>query len=103
MPSIRAGVPGVHPRIPEDRLIELRTSLDWWRQHHGALEAVLGWWRGRQEALQGPGEDRTTERVTYHVQRQWIEAIKRQADVEHLTITQVINRAFSVKRRNFWR
>ena len=29
-----------------------------------------------------------------HVERRWIEAIRRQSDLDHLTITQVVNRAF---------
>jgi hypothetical protein len=40
------------------------------------------------------------ERTTFHVERRWIEAIRRQADLNHLTITQVVNEAF---RRSFER
>ena len=39
-----------------------------------------------------------TERITFHVERRWIEAIRRQADLDGLTITQVVNEAF---RRHF--
>jgi len=35
-----------------------------------------------------------TERITFHVERRWIEAIRRQADLDGLTITQVVNQAF---------
>ena len=28
------------------------------------------------------------------IERRWIEAIRFQADIDHLTITQVVNRAF---------
>jgi len=34
------------------------------------------------------------ERITFHVERRWIEAIRRQADLDGLTITQVVNQAF---------
>jgi hypothetical protein len=34
------------------------------------------------------------ERPTFHVKRRWIEAIRRQADLDGSTITQVVNEAF---------
>jgi hypothetical protein len=37
---------------------------------------------------------RKTERTTFHVEQRWIEAIRRQADLDHLSITQVVNEAF---------
>jgi hypothetical protein len=36
----------------------------------------------------------SVERTTFHVERRWIEDIRRQADLDHLTITQVVNEAF---------
>jgi hypothetical protein len=36
----------------------------------------------------------SVERTTFHVERRWIEEIRPQADLDHLTITQVVNEAF---------
>jgi len=36
----------------------------------------------------------SVERTTFHVERRWIEAIRRQANLDGLTITQVVNQAF---------
>ena len=43
---------------------------------------------------QASDASRETERTTFHVEKRWIEAIRRQADLDHLTITQVVNEAF---------
>jgi hypothetical protein len=37
---------------------------------------------------------RQTERITYHVEQRWIEAIRRQADLDGFTYTQIVNEAF---------
>jgi hypothetical protein len=59
------------------------------------LREMVTWWRERQEALQmttyAPKE---TQRVTYHVEKRWIEAVRRMADLDSLTITEVVNLAF---------
>jgi hypothetical protein len=34
------------------------------------------------------------ERPTFHVERRWIEAIRRQADLDGFTYTQIVNEAF---------
>jgi hypothetical protein len=34
------------------------------------------------------------KRITFHVERRWIETIRRQADLDGLTITQIVNEAF---------
>ena len=60
-----------------------------------ALPELLDWWQRRQETLAAAAEgDRQTERVTFHVEKRWIDAIRRQADLDHATITQIVNRAF---------
>ena len=59
------------------------------------LEGLPAWWRERQAALQQANDaSRETERITFHVERRWVDAIRRQADYDHLTITQVVNEAF---------
>jgi hypothetical protein len=59
------------------------------------FQEMLAWWKGRrldtQEAT-APGQ--ALERATFHVQRRYIEAIKREAAVEGATIAAIVNRAF---------
>ena len=60
-----------------------------------ALQEIVAWWEGRKATLeQASDASRETERTTFHVERRWVEAIRRQADLDHLTITQVVNEAF---------
>jgi hypothetical protein len=59
-----------------------------------ALPELLDWWQRRQETRAAAVEgNRQTERVTFHVEKRWIDAIRRQADLDHATITQIVNRA----------
>lgn len=60
-----------------------------------ALPELLDWWQRRQETRAAAAEgDRQTARVTFPVEQRWIDAIRRQADLDHATITQIVNRAF---------
>ena len=64
-------------------------------QSSQSLEELVTWWEHRKVTLaQSNDASRDTERTTFHVEKRWIEAIRRQADIDHLTITQVVNRAF---------
>jgi hypothetical protein len=59
------------------------------------LTELVTWWQERKATLhQARDASRETERTTFHVERRWVEAIRRQADLDHLTITQVVNEAF---------
>ena len=59
------------------------------------LTELVTWWQERKATLhQARDASRETERTTFHVERRWIEAIRRQADLDHLTITQVVNETF---------
>ena len=59
------------------------------------LTEIVTWWQERKATLfQARDASRTTERTTFHVEQRWIEAIRRQADLDGLTITQVVNGAF---------
>jgi hypothetical protein len=59
------------------------------------LQEVVTWWQERKATLaQANDATQETERITFHVERRWIEAIRRQADLDGLTITQVVNQAF---------
>src|SRR6185295_14659759 len=45
-----------------------------------ALPELLDWWQRRQETRAAAAEGaRQTERVTFHVEKRWIDAIRRQA------------------------
>ena len=60
------------------------------------LQELAAWWKGRKATLdQANDASRETERTTFHVEKRWIEAIRRQANLDGLTITQVVNRAFA--------
>lgn len=59
------------------------------------LTEIVTWWQERKATLlQASDASRETERTTFHVEKRWIEAIRRQADLDGLTITQVVNGAF---------
>src|SRR5262245_36440248 len=59
------------------------------------LEEMLSWWRERKSILlAGADTEQETQRQTYHVQKRYIEAIKRAADLEGVSIMEIVNRAF---------
>ena len=59
------------------------------------FQEMLAWWRERKRALQTEADtDQETQRQTYHVQKRYIEAIKRASDLEHVSIMEIVNRAF---------
>ena len=59
------------------------------------FQEMLAWWRERKRTLQTEADtDQETERKTYHVQKRYIEAIQRAADLEHVSIMEIVNRAF---------
>ena len=73
------------PSVPQDVVIDLLP----------ALQEIVAWWQERKTTLEHASDaTHETERVTFHVERRWIEAIRRQADLDGLTITQVVNQAF---------
>jgi hypothetical protein len=60
-----------------------------------ALQEIVAWWQGRKATLEQTRDaSRQTERITFHVEQRWIDAIRRQADVDYLSITQVVNEVF---------
>ena len=59
------------------------------------LQELLTWWRERKLTVQMRDDpEQETERKTYHVQKRYIEAIQRASDIEHVSITEIVNRAF---------
>jgi hypothetical protein len=59
------------------------------------LRELVDWWRDRQAALQpSPDASRKPEHVTFDVEQRWLEAIRRQADLDGMTMTQAMNQVF---------
>ena len=59
------------------------------------LHEVLVWWRERKRSLQNRDDtEHETQRQTYHVQKRYIEAIKQAAELEGVSIMEIVNRAF---------
>jgi predicted XRE-type DNA-binding protein len=57
------------------------------------FQEVLAWWRRRKHLLSLANETPTdTERWTLHIERSFIAKIKAEAEAEHVTVTEVINR-----------
>ena len=81
------GIPYVHQGIQaQEKAAETRDD---------EFQEMLAWWRARKRALQTEGDtEQETERKTYHVQKRYIEAIERASDIEHVSITEIVNRAF---------
>ena len=68
------------------------TSQQW--ALYGTLEEMAAWWESRKAALRDAQDgDRVTRRVTFFVEKRHEDAIKRQADVEGLTYTAIVNEA----------
>jgi hypothetical protein len=57
------------------------------------FQEVLAWWRKRKHLLTNAnGSPAPTERWTLHVEKPFIEKIRAEAEAEHVTVTEVINR-----------
>ena len=69
------------PGIPAPMLNDLRELVDWWRDRRAALQHA-------QDA------SRKTECVTFQVEQRWLEALRRQAELDGTTITQVVHQVF---------
>jgi hypothetical protein len=75
------GRPTKYTTIPATRLDDLHEIVDWWRDRRAALPPF-------------PETSRKTERVTFQGERRWLEALRRQPDLDRTTMTQVVNQAF---------
>jgi hypothetical protein len=65
------------------------------RKDYQALRALVAWWQERTAAIERASDaSRQTERITFHVEQRWVEAIRRQADLDGMTQTQIVNEAF---------
>jgi hypothetical protein len=57
------------------------------------FQEVLVWWRRRKHLLGQANEaPAPTERWTLHIEKPFIERVKAEAEAEHVTVTEVINR-----------
>jgi Ribbon-helix-helix protein, copG family len=57
------------------------------------FQEMLAWWRKRKYLLAQANESPApTERWTLHVEKPFIERIKAEAEAEHVTVTEIINR-----------
>jgi hypothetical protein len=60
-----------------------------------AIQKIVAWWESRKASIARASDaTRETGRITFHVECRWIEAIRRQADLDSLTITDMVNEAF---------
>jgi hypothetical protein len=57
------------------------------------FQEMLAWWRKRKYLLAQANESpASTERWTLHIEKPFIERIKAEAEAEHVTVTEIINR-----------
>jgi hypothetical protein len=83
-PSAELYTEGI-PQVYGERLLSMISDLT----------EIVTWWQERKATLhQARDASRETERTTFHVERRWVEAIRRQADLDGLTYTQIVNEAF---------
>jgi hypothetical protein len=60
------------------------------------LQQMLAWWRDRQRLVQDAAvPERQLERQTYHVEKRFIEAVRREADLSGESYAAIVNRAFA--------
>jgi hypothetical protein len=75
----KGGAANVHIDIPLSDLADFKEVLAWWRKRKHLLSA----------ANESPAP---TERWTLHIEKPFIEKIKAEAEAEHVTVTELINR-----------
>jgi transposase len=64
-------------------------------EYRDDLAELVAWWRERKGIHAATYDaSQATQRQTYHVEKRYIEAIKRASDLEHVSITAIVNRAF---------
>jgi DNA-binding transcriptional regulator LsrR (DeoR family) len=91
------GIQNVHLSIPpSERTPTVHTSTLYEpTPSPDELADLLTWWRERKQLMQTSHDpEHETERKTYHVEKRYIAAIERDADLERVSITEIVNRAF---------
>ena len=95
----KLGTPQVHSGVPDSDTPCVYPVSEYPNEPaktEDELLELLVWWRARKRALQtADNPEQETERKTYHVQKRYIEAIQRAADLEHVSIMEIVNRAFA--------
>lgn len=65
------------------------------KQDYQALRELVAWWHERTATIERASDaSRQTERITFHVEQRWIEAIRKKSDLDEMTLTQIVNEAF---------
>jgi lambda repressor-like predicted transcriptional regulator len=60
------------------------------------IQQMLAWWRDRQHLVQdAAAPERQLERQTYHIEKRFIEAVRREADLTGESYAAIVNRAFA--------
>jgi hypothetical protein len=82
--ALQAGwAPSAAQRLPLERLPAYLADF----------QEVLAWWRKRKHLLGGADDSPApTDRWTLHIEKPFIEKIKAEAEAEHVTVTEIINR-----------
>ena len=75
------GIPNIHTDVLAGMMHDLQELVTWWQERKATLH-------------QARDTGRKTARTTFHVEQRWIAAIRRQADLDGLTYTQIVNEAF---------
>ncbi len=94
----KLGIPQVHKSVQDEGTPNVYQGTHISDEHtetEDDIQEMLAWFREHKRALQ-PRDDpeQETQRQTYHVQKRYIEAIKRAADLERVSIMEIVNRAF---------
>ena len=89
------GIPEVHPGIPLSQVDPGGPLALLSTQDLQDLQALLAWWRDRQRLVQdAAAPERQLERQTYHIEKRFIEAVRREADLTGESYAAIVNRAF---------
>ena len=58
------------------------------------LKAMLEWFKERKRVPRiAEDAEHETQRQTFHVQKRYLDAIRRASDIERVSITEIVNRA----------
>jgi hypothetical protein len=88
--GIQEGDQGPPAAVLSPELVEALTTA--WPD----LLHMLAWWRDRQRLVQdAAAPERQLERQTYHVEKRFIEAVRREADRTGESYAAIVNRAFA--------
>jgi hypothetical protein len=91
------GIPAVDAAEPQPKRPHWARLLGPLRTEQGqqAMRELIVWWQERTAAIARASDaSRQTERITFHVERRWVEALRRKSDLDEMTLTQIVNEAF---------